>query len=86
MEVNGGGGCVIQMLSADRHMYTRQWSGNPTKWSNWFRVGSPVPAVDGTIYMYLEKRMQIALRVYYIASHGKPIHVGYTWFKVFRLS
>lgn len=35
------------MLSADRHVYTRQWYGNPAKWSNWFRVGSPVPVVDG---------------------------------------
>ena len=42
---NTANGCVTQMLSADRHGYTRQWSGNPAKWSNWFRVGSPVPVV-----------------------------------------
>lgn len=158
---NTANGCVNQMISADRHIYIRQWSGNPATWSNWYRVGSPVPVIDGdygnqtinsgyawksavttipwsgwhliygcaysndsgmetdygvfqatvdvgnspwllgnqtlnkaigkpgvggTIYMYLEKGTQIALRIYYMASHGKPIHVGYTWFKVFRFS
>ena len=154
-------GCVNQIIMADRHMYMRQWSGSPATWSNWYRVGSPVPVLDGdygnqtiasgnawtspvttiqwsgwhliygcaysnimgmesdygvfqatvkiagspwllgnqtlnraigkpgvggTIYHYLEKGTQIALRVFYTANHGKPIQVGYTYLKVFRFT
>lgn len=75
-------GCSYGILQASALIDNSRWIVDTQSLNEYIAA----PSVSGTMMFYFYPGQTIAYRLYYAANHNKNIELGYTYFKLFRLT